>query len=237
LSLEGADLREAQAARAERVALGETRPTTPGGNQVPRTRELLETLGVNLSDLSPEQQAAYNAALADEQAQEERERQARQDRQSAAANQYLSELATALGLSAPEGETDPAKSLDPAVARYVRGVFMSDDGGPAVNLSFEAEGGTRTQPVQATAVDILKGFVGAFPKDPKGTVTLSQQARALPGDSGHPAEHKVEEAGAAPGDSGPKDSKSKADELAAMFSEQGFQGSDLFVATNNGGNS
>jgi hypothetical protein len=76
---------------------------------------------------------------------------------------------------------------DPGVKKYVRNALLSDDGGPAIELSEHLADGQKTSGVPRTATDLLKGFIDVLPKADDGTVTLSQQARRLPDDD-KPAE-------------------------------------------------
>jgi hypothetical protein len=178
-----------------------------------RLTELLS--GVDLSDEQRESLLAEErriAALEESETQRvERERQA--------------EVVKYCG--SPDGTTkgilDNIGLDDPGVKKYVRNALLSDDGGPAIELSEHLADGQKTSGVPRTATDLLKGFIDALPKADDGKVTLSQQARRLPGNE-KPAEKKEEEK---------TDPKSAADELAASFAEQGL-GSELNLAAAKG---
>jgi hypothetical protein len=208
----GLGLREAQAARAERMRLGST-PTT--GGSMSRIRDLLSRSDLQLSDEDREILLAEERRLVgfeESEAQRvERERQA--------------EVVKYCG--SPDGTTkgilDNIGLDDPGVKRYVRNALLSDDGGPAIELSEHLADGQKTSGVPRTATDLLKGFIDALPKADDGKVTLSQQARRLPDDK-KPAEEQEEEKA---------DPKSAADELAASFAEQGL-GSELNLAAAKG---
>lgn len=105
----------------------------------------------------------------------------------------------------------------PGTKKYVESVFMSDDGGPAIELSEKTESGSRTQPVKRTATEVLKGFIDSIPLDDKGRVTLSQQAQRLPDDDKPPSDNP--EGG---GEDDKRTTKEKADALSAELSEAGL---------------
>lgn len=220
ISLQTAGLREAQAIRAEH--LGVTHNTKPGG-PMGRISDLLPA-GVELSDEQREAIRREEERVAALEASEERNRATARESETAT---YLTELATKIGLKAPDGETDPAKSLDPALARYVRSVLTSDDGGPAIELSEVTETGQRTAPVARTASDILKGFIDALPKSEEGHVTLSQQARRMPNEEPPPPANNNDS----------DDEKSAREKADAWLSEARAQGLDLGVPvpSQNGG--
>jgi hypothetical protein len=50
------------------------------------------------------------------------------------------------------------------VKKYVRNALLSDDGGPAIELSEHLADGQKTTGVPATATDLLKGFIDACPR-------------------------------------------------------------------------
>jgi hypothetical protein len=204
----GFGLREAQAARAERMRLGSTISTTTGGN-MPRLSELFS--GVELSE---EQRQAL---LAEEQriaAYEESESQRRKREREA-------EVVTYCG--SPDGETegllDKVGLGDPGIKKYVRNALLSDDGEPAIELSEHLGDGRKTTGVPRTATELLKGLIDILPKDDKGRVSLSEQARRLPDDPKPPEENK----------SKPEDPNAAADALLAEFAQQGL-GGDLVVS-------
>jgi hypothetical protein len=114
---------------------------------------------------------------------------------------------------------DKLKLNDPGVKKYVRNVLLSDDGGPAIELSEHLADGQKTTGVPKTAAEILKGFIEILPKDKEGRVSLSEQARRLPDDLKPPEENKPT----------PEDPKAAADALLAEFDEQGL-GGDLIVS-------
>jgi hypothetical protein len=83
-------------------------------------------------------------------------------------------------------ETLKGLGLDqPGLLAFVHGALMSDDGGPAIELSEEVDG-RRTAPQALTATELLKGFIDRLPKQEDGKVTLSQQARRLPNEDPRP---------------------------------------------------
>lgn len=199
----GDALRMAQQRRAEIVGLG--RPSNPTGGIMGSISDLLA--GVELSE---EQRAAI--------AEEERKREEAdrklvgfaQDARKTETETYLAKLKGA-GLDAP------------GLLAYVSNVFMSDDGEPALALSEETETGQRTQPRNVTASEIIKGMIDALPKDDKGKVTLSTQARRLPDDPPPPADNEEK----------PVDAAKAADEMAADLAEFGLD-IPLSTANSNG---
>jgi hypothetical protein len=187
-------LQEAQAARRARSGLGTVPSPTSGGSM--GLSDLFS--GVELSDEQREALRAEEARIARfEQAEKDRIERERQ----AEVTAYCGE----------GGKLDEIGLGDPGVKKYVRNALLSDDGGPAIELSEHLDGGQKTNGVPRTATDLLKGFIDSLPKQ-DGKVTLSEQARRLPDDPKPPAEHADK----------PKDPKSEADALLAEFGEQGL---------------
>jgi len=201
----GLGLREAQAARAERMRLG-TISTTTGGN-MGRLTDLLS--GVELSD---EQREAIKA---------EEERVARFETDEASRRERDRQTQVAAYCGTPDGKTpgllDKIGLGDPGVKKYVRNALLSDDGGPAIELSEHLDDGQKTAGVSKTATDLLKGFIDILPKADDGRVSLADQARRLPDDPKPPEEPDPK-----------KDPKTEADTLLAELREQGLAG-DLAI--------
>ena len=197
-------LQEAQAARRERSGL-DSNPTTPGGSM--GLTDLLPA-GVELSDEAREVLAQADARLArfeaDEKARIERDRQ--------------SEVSAYCG---DDGVLDKIGLGDPGVKKYVRNALLSDDGGPAIELSEHLDGGQKTNGVPQTATALLKGFIDILPKA-DGKVSLSEQARRLPDDP-KPDENKDKK----------EDPKASADALLAELDAQGLT-SDLAIPASKG---
>jgi hypothetical protein len=208
-STAGLGLREAQAVRAERMRLGGTHITT--GGSMGRISDLLSRADLQLSDEDREVLLAEERRLA---GLEESESQRRERERKAEVTAYC---------GSPDGQTegllDKLKLNDPGVKKYVRNVLLSDDGGPAIELSEHLADGQKTTGVPKTAAEILKGFIEILPKDKEGRVSLSEQARRLPDDLKPPEENKPT----------PEDPKAAADALLAEFDEQGL-GGDLIVS-------
>jgi hypothetical protein len=201
-------LREAQAARAERMRLG-TNPTSISGGNVSRISDLLSRGDLQLSDEDREILLAEGRRLAGfEQSETQRIESARK-----------AEVVAFCG--SPDGETkgllDKIGLGDPGVKKYVRNAILSDDGQPAIELAEHLSDGQKTTGVPKTATDLLKGFIEILPKV-DGKVSLAEQARRLPDDPKPPedAAKKTE------------DPKAGADALLAEFHEQGF-GENLVV--------
>jgi len=187
-------LQEAQAARRERSGLGPITPTTGGS-----TMGLSDLFsGVELSDEQREALAREETRIArfesDEKARLERDRQV--------------EVTAYCG---DDGVLDKIGLGDPGVKKYVRNALLSDDGGPAIELSEHLDGGQKTNGVPKTATDLLKGFIDILPKQ-DGKVSLSEQARRLPDDPKPDAEKD-------PKDKSPKES---ANALLAELDAQGL---------------
>jgi len=195
-------LQEAQAARSERMKLGT--PTTTTGGSMGRFTDLLS--GVELSDEVREALLAEEARVArfesEAAAQRERERQ--------------SEVTAYCGTSdgSSEGLLDKIGLGDPGVKKYVRNALLSDDGGPAIELSEHLSDGQKTAGVPRTATELLKGFIDILPKREDGKVSLADQARRLPDDPKPAADSEPK----------PEDPKANADALLAEFQSQGFDG-------------
>jgi hypothetical protein len=204
-----AGLQEAQAARAERMKLGT--PSTTTGGRMTRLTELFS--GVELSDEQREALAAEEARIArfesDEAARRERDRQ--------------SEVTAYCGT--PDGATpgllDKIGLGDPGVKKYVRNALLSDDGGPAIELSEHLDGGQKTAGVPKTATELLKGFIDILPKQDDGKVSLSEQARRLPDDPKPPTDSNDEK---------PKSPQETANALLAELEAQGLA-SELALPT------
>lgn len=162
--------------------------------------------GVELSDEQREAIEREEARIArfesDERARVERDRQAE-------VTAYCGE----------DGVLDKIGLGDPGVKKYVRNALLSDDGGPAIELSEHLDGGQKTSGVPKTATDLLKGFIDILPKK-EGKVSLSEQARRLPDDPKPPAEN----------DDKPKDPNAEADALLSELQGQGLA-SELVVSS------
>ena len=162
--------------------------------------------GVELSDEVREALAAEEARVArfesEAAAQRERERQ--------------SEVTAYCGTSdgSSEGLLDKIGLGDPGVKKYVRNALLSDDGGPAIELSEHLSDGQKTAGVPRTATQLLKGFIDILPKREDGKVSLADQARRLPDDPKPAADSEPK----------PEDPKANADALLAEFQSQGFDG-------------
>jgi hypothetical protein len=201
-------LQEAQAARAERMGLGTT--STTSGGSMGRFTDLLS--GIELSDEQREALEAEEARIAryesDEKARVERERQ--------------SEVTVYCGSAdgTTKGKLDELGLGDPGVKKYVRNALLSDDGGPAIELSEHLADGQKTSGVAKTATELLKGFIDVLPKQDDGRVSLAEQARRLPDDPPPPGENEDK----------PKSAQESADTLLAELSEQGLA-SDLNIPT------
>jgi hypothetical protein len=194
-------LQEAQAARRERSGSGSSTSTTGGSMGL---SDLFS--GVELSDEQREALAREETRVAQlEAAEKARVENARQSEVTA----YCGE----------DGLLDKIGLGDPGVKKYVRNALLSDDGGPAIELSEHLDGGQKTNGVPKTATELLKGFIDILPKQ-DGKVSLSEQARRLPDDP------KPEETA---GDK-PKDAKAEADAFLAELESQGL-GHDLAIPT------
>jgi hypothetical protein len=171
--------------------------------------DLLSNSGVELSAEIREEIARDAARLAryeaDEKARIERDRQ--------------SEVSAYCG---ENGVLDTIGLGDPGVKKYVRNALLSDDGGPAIELSEHLDGGQKTNGVPRTATELLKGFIDILPKQ-DGKVSLSEQARRLPDDPKPDAE-AVDQ---------PVDPDESATALLAEFEKQGL-GADLMIPTSKG---
>lgn len=200
-------LQEAQAVRAERMRLGSNSTTTGGSMGL---SDLFS--GVELSD---EQREALKAEEARIKRLEDNERERVETERQAEVTAYC-------GTSDSEGLLDKIGLGDPGVKKYVRNALLSDDGGPAIELSEFTENG-KTNGTPKTATELLKGFIDILPKV-EGRVALSDQARRLPDDP-KPADEAKDET---------PDPKSEADALLAEFATQGL-GGDLNIATSKGG--
>lgn len=116
----------------------------------------------------------------------------------------------------PDGKTpgllDNLGLGDPGIKKYVRNALLSDDGGPAIELSEHLDDGRKTTGEPKTATELLKGFIEILPKNNEGRVSLAEQARRIPDDPKPPesAEPKFE------------DPKSSADALLAELHAQGL---------------
>jgi hypothetical protein len=211
-AVELTDLRRAQMAREKRsYSATDTTPTSNGGPPMSKLSELLAS-GIELSD---EQRALADAALAEERAAEERARRDAEARREADAKAYLSEL-DGLGL----GEKDT-----PGLRAEVRNIILSDDGGPALMLSEVTDSGQRTQPIQQTATEIVKRVINALPRNQEGKIALSAQARFIPGDE-KPA------VGSSP-DGEEEDKLTPAQKADALLAANGFE---IGVPITTGGN-
>jgi hypothetical protein len=156
--------------------------------------------GVELSDEQREALRAEDARIARfEQAEKDRIERERQTEVTA----YCGE----------DGVLDKIGLGDPGVKKYVRNALLSDDGGPAIELSEHLDGGQKTNGVPKTATELLKGFIDILPKQ-DGKVSLSEQARRLPDDPKPPAENEKKD----------EDPKASADALLAELDGQGLAG-------------
>lgn len=205
------ELRRAQRLRQERLGFGRTAiPTKEGGARMGVITDLLTAKGIELSDderatIRAEEDEAARLRLNDEQ-------RAQKDRETAA-EAFLASL-----------KDTPFDH--PGTLKYINDVFLSDDGGPALELSETTSSGQRTKGIDKTATDILKGLFEALPKDAEGKMTLSAQATRLPDD------HKP------PEDPDGDDKKTPSQKSDAMLEEFREQGLDLGIpAGANGGGS
>jgi hypothetical protein len=119
-----------------------------------------------------------------------------------------------------EGLLDKIGLGDPGVKKYVSNALLSDDGGPAIELSEHLSDGQKTAGVPKTATELLKGFIDILPKRDDGKVSLAEQARRLPDDPKPPEEKDKKE----------DDPKAAADALLAEFQAQGL-GGELMIPT------
>lgn len=200
-------LQDAQAARAERMRAGT--PPTPTGGTMGR---LLDSLsGVDLSDEQRELLQAEESRIArleaDETSRRERDRQTQVTAYCGTPDGQTKGLLDQLGLS------------DPGIKKYVRNALLSDDGGPAIELSEHLGDGQKTAGVPRTATELLKGFIDILPKAEDGRVALAEQARRLPDDPKPPETNEKP----------PEDPQANADALLAEFASHGF-GNDLIPA-------
>lgn len=214
LSLSGLGLREAQTERAERLRLGA--PSTLTGGSMPRLSEIFS--GVELSEEQREAIQAQEAELAqfekDKQTRREQERQA--------------EVAVYCGT--PDGQTpgvlDNIGLGDPGIKKYVRNALLSDDGGPAIELSEVLDSGQKTAGVPKTATELLKGFIDILPKTDEGHVSLSAQVRRVPDDPKPPETSETDKL-----DLSDEAVKKRADEWTSDMRAAGF---DTGVTTGGG---
>jgi hypothetical protein len=207
----GSGLQEAQAARRARSELGSV-PSTPGGSSVSRISDLLSRSDLQLSDEDREVLLAEERRLA---GFEESETQRRERERRAEVVAYCgSPDGTA------EGLLDKIGLGDPGVKKYVSNALLSDDGGPAIELSEHLSDGQKTAGVPKTATELLKGFIDILPKRDDGKVSLAEQARRLPDDPKPPEEKDKKE----------DDPKAAADALLAEFQAQGL-GGELMIPT------
>jgi hypothetical protein len=190
-------LQEAQAARRARSGVGTVPSPTTGG-----TMGLSDLFsGVDLSDEQREALQAEEARIARFEA----------DEKARIAADRLAEVTAYCGTAESDGILDKIGLGDPGVKKYVRNALLSDDGGPAIELSEHLDGGQKTNGVPKTATELLKGFIDILPKQ-DGKVSLSEQARRLPDDSKPPAENEKKD----------EDPKSSADALLAELDGQGL---------------
>lgn len=194
-------LQEAQAARAERMKLGN--PSTTTGGQMSRISDLLSRSDLQLSDEDREVLLAEERRLA---GFEESETQRRERERQSEVTAYCG---TADGET--EGLLDKIGLGDPGVKKYVRNALLSDDGGPAIELSEHLTDGQKTAGQPKTATELLKGFIDILPKKDDGRVSLAEQARRLPDDPKPPVEKDEK-----------KSPKESADALLAELQEQGL---------------
>lgn len=111
-----------------------------------------------------------------------------------------------------KGKLDELGLGDPGVKKYVRNALLSDDGGPAIELSEHLGDGRKTSGVAHTATELLKGFIDQLPKADDGRVSLAEQARRLPDDPKPPETNEPPK----------EDPIANADALLAEFHSQGF---------------
>lgn len=173
-------LREAQAARAERLRVGHSTTTT--GGSMGRLTDLLS--GVDLSDEQREGLAAEERRLA---GFEESDTQRRERERKAEVTAYCGE--TKADGTIVKGKLDELGLGDPGVKKFVRSALLSDDGGPAIEFVVHLEDGTKTAPVEKTSTQLLKEFIDLLPKSQQQRASLSDQARRLPGDAKPPEEN------------------------------------------------
>jgi hypothetical protein len=203
-------LQQAQAARRERSGLGSSSTTT--GGRMSRISDLLSRSDLQLSDEDREVLLAEERRLAgfeeSENQRRERERQAEVAAYCGSADGTVEGLLDKIGLG------------DPGVKKYVSNALLSDDGGPAIELSEHLGDGRKTNGEPKTATELLKGFIDILPKRDDGKVSLAEQARRIPDDPKPPAENEEK----------PKSAKESANALLAELDEQGLS-ADLMVST------
>lgn len=175
-----------------------------------RLTDLLQ--GVELSDEQRE------ALLAEEQ----RVAKFEQDEQTRIEQSRRAEVTAYCGSADGQikGKLDELGLGDPGVKKYVRNALLSDDGGPAIELSEHLDDGQKTAGVSKTATELLKGFIDILPKADDGRVSLSEQARRIANDDPPPPKENEEET----------DPKASADAFLAEIKAQGL-GADLMIPT------
>jgi hypothetical protein len=177
-----------------------------------RISDLLSRSDLQLSDEDREVLLAEERRLAgfeeSENQRRERERQAEVAAYCGSADGTVEGLLDKIGLG------------DPGVKKYVSNALLSDDGGPAIELSEHLGDGRKTNGEPKTATELLKGFIDILPKRDDGKVSLAEQARRIPDDPKPPAENEEK----------PKSAKESADALLAELDEQGLS-ADLMVST------
>jgi hypothetical protein len=204
-------LQEAQAARRARSGPGFSSTTT--GGRMSRISDLLSRSDLQLSDEDREVLLAEERRLA---GFEESEAQRRERERQAEVAAYCGDPSD----DKSEGLLDKIGLGDPGVKKYVRNALLSDDGGPAIELSEHLSDGQKTSGVPRTATELLKGFIDILPKRDDGKVSLAEQARRLPDDPKPPESNGDEK----------KDPKQEADTLLAELSAQGL-GSELVISS------
>jgi hypothetical protein len=192
-------LEEAKAARAERMNLGDTSPTTGGHMGL---TDLLSR-----ADLSDEDRELIRAEAARMALLEANDASRREDAKHAEVVAYCGSPDGSV-----KGKLDELGLGDPGVKKYVRNALLSDDGGPAIELSEHLGDGRKTSGVAHTATELLKGFIDQLPKADDGRVSLAEQARRLPDDPKPPETNEPLK----------QDPVANADALLAEFASQGF---------------
>lgn len=81
----------------------------------------------------------------------------------------------------------------PGVKKYIQGIMLGDDGGPAGESLELSEDGRRVHEKPLTSTQIIEGLFDRLPKDESGKLSLSAQAQRLPGDQKPPEENPESE--------------------------------------------
>jgi hypothetical protein len=185
----GSGLQEAQAARRERSELGSSINTT-GGSSVSRISDLLSRSDLQLSDEDREVLLAEERRLA---GFEESETQRRERERRAEVVAYCGSPDGTV-----EGLLDKIGLGDPGVKKYVSNALLSDDGGPAIELSEHLSDGRRPTasprqppscsrasstscPSAMTARSPSPSRLGRIPDDPKPPAEKDKKPKTTQG--------------------------------------------------------